>query len=82
MQADVLTKRLKPLLRSATTIAKPNDNRPILRNVLLTTTEEGLEITATDTITGLWLRVPIKDPDPPEPEPEEEKAESSMEEID
>lgn len=52
---------LRNLVKSAVTVAKDADDRPILRNLLLVATDAGLEITATDTITGLWLNTPVSD---------------------
>jgi DNA polymerase-3 subunit beta len=61
LQVEVSKKRLQPLVKAANTIAQPSDSRPILRNLLLTATQDGLEITATDMTISLWLFLPVGD---------------------
>lgn len=58
MHVELPGKRLQPLVKATTTVAKESDIRPILRNILLEATDEGLEISATDTTVSLWLAIP------------------------
>ena len=52
---------LRNLVKAGVSVIKLNDDRQILRNLLLVATEDGLEITATDTLVGLWLKIPVSD---------------------
>jgi len=54
-------KQIRSAIKAATGVSKDNEDRQILRNVLIEATDEGLEITATDTIVGLWLKLPVDD---------------------
>lgn len=57
MRVTIPGKRLRAAVKAAVSVSKPNDDRQILRNILIETTDKGLEITATDTIVGLWLNL-------------------------
>lgn len=61
MKIKLPGKLLKSLVKAGCAVAKPSDERQILRNLLLVTTEAGLEVIATDTIVGLWLNVPASE---------------------
>jgi DNA polymerase-3 subunit beta len=50
---------LKRAASSAMEVASENDERQVLKNVLLSATEEGLELRATDTVTDIRRRVPV-----------------------
>jgi DNA polymerase-3 subunit beta len=52
---------LQSLVKAGCVVAKPMDERQILRNLLLVATDKGLEVTATDTTVGLWLNVPASE---------------------
>lgn len=58
MKIKLPSKTLRSLAKAGNAVAKPTDDRQILRNLLLVATEQGLEVSATDTIVGLWLNVP------------------------
>jgi len=51
-------RQLRAAVKEAVAIAQPNDDRQILRNLLFAATKNAVEITATDTIVGMWLRIP------------------------
>lgn len=61
MKIKLPGKLLAALVKAAVGVAEPTDERQILRNLLLTATPDSLEITATDTITGIWLNVPASE---------------------
>lgn len=61
MRVKIPGRTLHAAIKAAGAVAKPNDDRQILRNILLVADETGLEITATDTIVSLWLKIPIDD---------------------
>jgi len=48
-------------VKAGVSIVSATDERQILRNLFLVATVEGLEITATDTLVGLWLKIPADD---------------------
>jgi DNA polymerase-3 subunit beta len=61
LHVELSRKALRPLVKATATVSKPSDNRPILRNVLITATEESLEISATNMVVSLWLKIPVGD---------------------
>jgi len=61
MQVTLSRKPLLSLVKSAAAVAKPSDSRPILRNLLLTADENGLEFSSTDMSISLWLKLPVGD---------------------
>lgn len=58
MKVTISGRLLRSHIKSGVAVASLADDRQILRNINLVATEKGLEITATDTITGLWIYLP------------------------
>jgi len=61
MNITLSGKRLLGAIKAAAGIASTNDDRQILRNVLIAADATGVQITATDTIVSLWLNLPVDD---------------------
>ena len=61
LHIDLARQTLCPLIRATATISRPTDNRPILRNVLLTATEDFLAVSSTNMAVSLWLKIPVGD---------------------
>jgi len=59
MHVELDRKELLALVKAVALVAKPSDLRPVLRNVLMSATEEGFSLTATDLTVSLWLHTPI-----------------------
>ena len=58
MKIIIPGKSLRDAVKAATGVAPSNDDRQILRNVLIVATDTGVEVTATDTVVSLWLKLP------------------------
>jgi len=61
LSVEVTQEALRPLIRSANSVVITSDTRPILRNLLLTATDEGLEIVSSDMTVNMWLFIPVGD---------------------
>jgi len=61
MHVELPGQILFTFVKTANAITSASDLRPILRNVLLVASDEGLEILATDMVVSLWLQIPLSD---------------------
>ena len=61
MQAELPTTTLRGAIDDAASIPQRSDSRQTLRNLLIEVSATGIEVTATDTLVGAWLRIPVSD---------------------
>jgi len=61
MKVTLPGRMLRDAVKAGMAVVKTTDDRQILRNLFLVATPDGLEITATDTITSLWLHLPASE---------------------
>jgi len=59
MKVTLPGRKLRDVVKAAMAVVKTADDRQILRNLFLVATPDGLEVTATDTITSLWQHLPV-----------------------
>lgn len=61
MHVEVSRAVIRSLLKSSCLVARPNDARPILRNVKLQSVTDGLYVISTDTVVSLRFFIPVGD---------------------
>lgn len=61
MRVKIPGRILRGVVKDAAAISKPNDDRQILRNLLIVADETGVQIIATDTAASLWIKLPVDD---------------------
>ena len=58
MHAILPRKDLFDLVKSASAVASPSDVRPVLRNLLLSASDSGFALSATNLTVSLWFNIP------------------------